>query len=600
MIPRARRTPFQKNGMISTFDSSPEEPYKVFIVGNDTSVLERLELLLNDEYFLRIVPFGEDVFTKIKIVNPDIVLMEIGSFGKDAFEISRRIRSNPGLQFTSIVFIASRQLPNERDLAYDAGADDVITPPFHSLELKTKIRHFILISEEKGRRNLLRLSTKERPSDLELELTIKKQELETLNLRLKQEMERCCALETRLKNSEDKFRNVVNQARDGIFVAQDNKFRYINPKMIDLTGYDYQELMNNPFTMPIHPEDRGKVIERHRRRLQGEYVINRYRFRLVTAQNKTKWVELRVASTIWWEGKRATLGFVSDLTEQLKKQEATIQTEKMISLSGMAAGIAHEINNPLAAIMQSTQNIIRRLDPMLQANVKAARNNTIDLEKMHRYLKDRNILAMLKGIWHYGERASEVIRNMLQFVNKNESQMKYANLNQVIDHSLDLLVNNEELQQKFQINYIEFEKELDENLIDVPCLRSEIQKVLINVLINAVQSVSENRLVRLPHIIVRSKNENDKVRIEIEDNGSGINLMTQRRIFEPFFSTRPVGEGQGIGLSISYMVITHNHDGSMEVESDPEWGTRIIIQLPTKRPSYKKKDKNLINVLSDL
>ncbi len=588
------------NGMISTFESPSEEPYKVIIVGNDRSVLERLDLLLKDEYSLRIVPFDEDAFTRIKIVNPDIVLLEIGSCGTDAFDISHRIRSTPSLQFTSILFISSRQVPNERDLAYDAGADDVITPPFHSLELKTKIRHFILVREEKERRNLLQLSTKECPSDLELELSIKKQEVETLNYRLKKEMERLSALETKLKNSEDKFRNVVNQARDGIFVAQDYNFRYINPKMIDLTGFNYRELMNNPFTMPIHPEDRGKVIERHRRRLKGENVMNRYQFRLVTAQKETKWVELRVTSTIWWEGKPAILGFVSDLTEQLKKQEAAIQTEKMISVSGMAAGIAHEINNPLAAIMQSTQNIIRRLDPMMQANMKAARNNTVDLEKLHSYLKERNILTMLKGIWHCGERASAVIKNMLLFANKNDSQMKHANLNQVIDHSLDLLINNEELQQRYQVNYVEFQKDLDKNLLEVPCLKSEIQKVLINVLINAVQSVNENRLVRLPKIVVRSKNENNKIRIEIEDNGSGINLMTQRRIFEPFFSTRPVGEGQGIGLSISYMVVTHNHDGSMEVESDPEWGTRIIIQLPIKRPSYKKRDKNLINVLTDL
>lgn len=586
--------------MTSTFDSSPEEPYKAVIVGNDTIVLEHLNVLLGDEYSLKIVPFGEDTFIKIKVINPELVFLDIGCCTTEAFEISRSIRSNSNLQFLPIIFIANRQLPNERDLAFDAGADDVITPPFNGPELKTQIRHFVLTGEENKKQNLLQSRAKDHPSDLELELTLKKQELETLTLRYRQELERCSALETRLKNSENKFRNVVNQARDGIFVAQDNNFRYINPKMVDLTGFNYQDLMSNPFTMPIHPDDRGKVIERHRRRLKGENVINRYQFRLVTAQKKTKWVELRITSTIWWEGKRATLGFISDLTEQLKKQEAAVQTEKMISVSGMAAGIAHEINNPLAAIMQSTQNIIRRLDPMMQANLKAARNTTVDLEKMHRYLEERNILTMLKGIWHYGERASEVIRNMLQFVKKNDSQMKHSNLNQVIDHSLDLIIGNDELKQKYQVNYIEFQKNLDEELVDVPCLKSEIQKVLINVLINAVQSVSENRLVRLPKIIVRSKNEKEKVRIEIEDNGSGINLMTQRRIFEPFFSTRPVGEGQGIGLSISYMVITYNHDGSMEVESDPEWGTRIIIQLPIKRPVFKKKDKNLINVLTDL
>jgi PAS domain S-box-containing protein len=556
--------------------------------------------MLKDDFVLYLASSGDEALSQIEFFKPDIVLLDVEMPGINGIQTCRQIRSNPRFRQSTIIFISANLDTNDRAQGYEAGGDDYITKPFHAIELKIKLKNFVRWQKEKEKRISLELKFQEHCTRLESTLKSRIHELDLAHSRLKYEEECRTAVENRLKSNEEKLRNVVNQSRDGIFVVQDNRFRYLNPRMVHLMGYSYGELMANPFTMPIHPDDRKKVADRHRRRLNGENVVRRYTFRLITRQKRIRWVELREATTMWWEGKPATLGFMSDVTEQIRIQEATIQTEKMISVSGLAAGIAHEINNPLAGIMQSVQNIIRRLDPFMQSNQKIASGNAIDLPKVHAYLKERNVLAMLQGIWTSGERVSQVVQNMLGFVKKNEADMVETNLNQLIDSTVGLLEKNEDLKYRFQVNFIEIRKEPDVNLPVVPCLKSEIQKVLVNILVNAIQSVSENRLVRPPIITIRSKTEKEMARIEIEDNGSGINIMTKRRIFEPFFSTRPVGEGQGIGLSISYMVVTHNHDGVMEVESDPEWGTRFIICLPLKRPILKQKDKNLMNVLSDL
>lgn len=196
-----------------------------------------------------------------------------------------------------------------------------------------------------------------------------------------------------------------------------------------------------------------------------------------------------------------------------------------------------------------------------------------------------------------GERASNVIRNMMQFVEKNESAMISTNLNMVICDTIKLLQKDKGVSNYFDLDSITFKTKLADNLPAIPCVKTEIEKVLINLLVNALQSVNENKSVRPPVITIRSVSEDEMVRVEVEDSGAGMNVATQRRLFEPFFSTRPVGNGLGIGLSISYMVITYNHDGTMKVESDPSKGSKFIFRIPLKRPKNEVLDSGFIDIM---
>jgi signal transduction histidine kinase len=252
----------------------------------------------------------------------------------------------------------------------------------------------------------------------------------------------------------------------------------------------------------------------------------------------------------------------------------------MMSVGGLAAGMAHEINNPLGGILQGVQNVQRRLSSGLKANQKTSEETGVDLEKLQSYLEKRGIISQLNGIRDSGKKATQIISNMLQFSRKSESLMAPTNLPELMDNVLELAGKDYNLKKKYDFKKIKIIKKYEPNLPPIPITETEIEQVVLNLLNNAGWAMSENRQ---PQIILRIKLDDEMVRIEVEDNGPGIDEETRKHVFEPFYTTKPVGEGTGLGLSVSYMIITNNHKGTMEVESELGKGTNFIIKLPLDR-----------------
>jgi len=271
---------------------------------------------------------------------------------------------------------------------------------------------------------------------------------------------------------------------------------------------------------------------------------------------------------------------LDDITETVRMEEIMIQTEKMISVGGLTAGVAHELNNPLGAILNGAQNVIRRLSPGLGKNQEAAAECGIDLQKMQAYLDRRQILLFLNGIKEAGERANRIMSNMLQFARKSDSEKKPCQLTSLMERAIELANNDYSLKKDFDFRHIEIVRDYETDMPVVPAVATEIEQVFLNLLRNAAQAMAERKNSLPPRIILRLGQEKTMARIVIEDNGGGMDETTRLRVFDPFFTTKPVGRGTGLGLSVSYMIITHNHQGSMEVESIPGKGTRFLIRLP--------------------
>ena len=271
---------------------------------------------------------------------------------------------------------------------------------------------------------------------------------------------------------------------------------------------------------------------------------------------------------------------IDDVTQNRRNREVMIQTEKMMSVGGLAAGMAHEINNPLGAMMQSAQNIQRRLSPELSKNVDIADEVGLDLNLLQPYLDKREINAFIDGIRDAGTRAAKIISNMLQFSRKSESNMVPIQLNQLIDQTIELAYNDYDLKKRFDFRHIELLRTYNPKMPLVPCNETEIEQVILNLLKNASQAIFENPSDNTPCIEILTDFNNNQVIIEVTDNGPGIPFEIQHQVFEPFFTTKPVGEGTGLGLSVSYMIITQNHRGSMVLHSQPGNGSRFIITLP--------------------
>jgi len=268
--------------------------------------------------------------------------------------------------------------------------------------------------------------------------------------------------------------------------------------------------------------------------------------------------------------------------EKSRLEEMMVQSEKMVSIGGLAAGMAHEINNPLAGILQNSQVIQNRLKEKLPANEKAASEIGIHLDDLTAYMEKREIYKMIDSVLDAGKRAAAIVTNMLSFSRKSTSGFMSENLGELLDKTLELAASDYNLKKRFDFKQIEILKEYRPNLPLVSCKASEIQQVFFNILSNGAHAMMSWDKDIQPMFKLRISRQNKSVRIKLSDNGPGMKEDTRKRVFEPFFTTKTVGEGTGLGLAVSYFIITENHHGSIEVHSKPAKGTTFIITLPIK------------------
>jgi PAS domain S-box-containing protein len=274
---------------------------------------------------------------------------------------------------------------------------------------------------------------------------------------------------------------------------------------------------------------------------------------------------------------------LDDVTERERLREMMIQSEKMASVGGLAAGMAHEINNPLSSILQAAQVCLMQLDPSVAANQAAAAQCGCTIEAIRLYVEKRRIFKFLDGIREAGLRAAQIVSSMLEFSRKSESRRAPVDINAVLEHSLALAATDYDLKKKYDFRRIAIIRDFAPDLPEVLCTRTEIEQVILNLLKNAAQAMAASPDPnRVPTITLRTRREGDAMRIEVQDNGPGMEEHVRKRVFEPFFTTKEPGQGTGLGLSVSYFILTTNHGGTIRVDSQPGQGTTFRIELPLR------------------
>ncbi len=272
---------------------------------------------------------------------------------------------------------------------------------------------------------------------------------------------------------------------------------------------------------------------------------------------------------------------VDDITDRMRIEEMMIQSEKMISVGRLAAGMAHEINNPLAGILQNIQVIQNRLSSDIKKNIITAKECGVEFQSIRTYVEKRDIFRMIDSVVKSGRRASKIVANMLSFSRMGKPEKTKNNLIELIDKTIDLASSDYDLKKKYDFRKINIVREYAQGQFDIYCEHGKIQQVFLNILKNSAQAMmtqKENK--EPPQLIIRVYQEEDMIRTEIQDNGPGMDKEIRKRVFEPFFTTKDVGLGTGLGLSVSYFIITENHNGTMSVESKPGKGAKFIVRLP--------------------
>ncbi len=380
--------------------------------------------------------------------------------------------------------------------------------------------------------------------------------------------------------SEDQLRLVLDNMQE-IFVhtGLDGSILFIS-NGVELLGYTAEALKGGLFSeLCKNRQDFVQLIDD----LKAKEVLTGYRISLLRKDGTERLVS--VNARLLWDDNGTPASVIAsgtDVTEQVKMGDLMAQTEKMMMVGGLAAGMAHEINNPLGIIMQNIQNIKRRVSPDLQANHDLARTLDLNLYRLQDYLEQRGILKFMHQMHEAGDRMSRIITSMLKFSRKSESKIESVSLELVLEQALELAANDYDLKKQYDFKRIEVIREYTPGLPRVPLTVLEIEQVLLNLMKNAAQAMAFSQDRKQHHLILRTRQSGDWAVIEIEDNGPGMTREVQRRIFDPFFTTKEVGIGTGLGLSVSYAIITNNHHGRLEVGSEPGVGTCFTIMLPMK------------------
>lgn len=404
-------------------------------------------------------------------------------------------------------------------------------------------------------------------------------------------------IEDALRNSERNYREIFDSSSDTIFIhdADTGTILDVNNSVYEMYGYEKKEVIGKgmgALSTKTPQYTTKEAIELIRKlREKGTHI---FEWQEKKKNGKLFWIEV-IMKFSELNGRKRILTIARDITKRKRLQETLVQSEKMLSLGGLAAGMAHEINNPLAGIMQNAQVIVNRLKKDSPANIKVAAELGLDLSAMRIFLKERKIFNQLNRIQEAGGRAAEIVANMLKFARKESSRSSH-NICELLDKTVDMAGNDYNLKKSFDFRDINIVRHYEKNLPLVVCDPGQIQQVFFNILKNGAEAMSEHLILlqaqhsssaratddtqEKPKFILSVRHKKKMLSIEIENNLCGIPEEIQGRIFEPFYTTKPVGVGTGLGLSVSYFIINETHNGELKVESDTNSCVKFIIELP--------------------
>ncbi len=261
------------------------------------------------------------------------------------------------------------------------------------------------------------------------------------------------------------------------------------------------------------------------------------------------------------------------LNELKATQAQLIQSEKMASLGELTAGIAHEIQNPLNFINNFSEVNAELIDEMQQ---EIHKNNFAEVEAISNDIKENE-----QKIMHHGRRADGIVKGMLQHSRSSSSQKEPTDINVLADEYLRLSYHG--LRAKDKTFNATMKTDFDKSIKEINIIPQDVGRVLLNLFTNAFYAVTERKKQQgesfEPTVLVSTKKQHDKIIITVKDNGPGISQKVLDKIYQPFFTTKPTGQGTGLGLSLSYDIIKA-HGGTIKVETKEGEGAAFIVQLP--------------------
>ena len=351
------------------------------------------------------------------------------------------------------------------------------------------------------------------------------------------------------KQAEDLFRNLTLSSPVGIYIVQGGRFQFTNPQFQKDTGYSTNELLGMDSLSLVISEDREVVRGNAVRMLKRER-SKPYEYRVATKGGDIKWL-LEIVSSVQYGGTRSTLGYSMDITERRKMQAQLVQVEKMSALGTMAAGVAHELLNPMMGMLNFAQYCLKHTS-----------------EGDPRY-------PVLQDIERETRRCADIVRDITTFSRMGKQVgdgYQKESFVTIIGRVIKLL------SYRIEKEHVSLTHHVAEGTPKIWMEENGMQQVLLNLISNALDALAESQKKEI-HVEVHR--EGDFVQLTVVDSGCGLGPENLEKIYDPFFTTKPVGKGTGLGLSTSRSII-NSHGGSITCESELGVGTTFKILLPVE------------------
>jgi signal transduction histidine kinase len=264
-------------------------------------------------------------------------------------------------------------------------------------------------------------------------------------------------------------------------------------------------------------------------------------------------------------------------------QKQIISQEKLASLGTITAGVAHELRNPLNFVINYAQSSIYSLNQLL-ANIQ--KNSSLDSSEIPTQLQE--IITDAEAIYEHGQRASRIIQSMMQLARSEPGEYECINLNDILDQAIKLAYHS--FRVKHPQFVIKINTQFDPNIEVIEVIISDLHRALINIIDNSCYAlylkIQENKNPEdnfYPTLSLTTKNQDSDIEIKIHDNGIGIKPELIADIFTPFFTTKPPGQGIGLGLSLTHDIIVLQHGGTLQLDTQWKQYTELILRLPKNR-----------------
>jgi PAS domain S-box-containing protein len=356
---------------------------------------------------------------------------------------------------------------------------------------------------------------------------------------------------TKTKSTERMFNTLSSGTPMGLFIIQDGKLEFVGSQFEKITGYTIEESHELIPPRLVHPDDREMVRKNAIDMLKG-LRSTPYEYRIIRKNGQLAWFVESVAS-IDYHGRRAVMIAGIDITEQKRAEAVRKEAEqraqiasRLATVGEMAAGIAHEINNPLTTVIGYTELLMQSDIP----------------ETMRKDLRFINNGA---------QRVADIVRRMLTFARQTKPEHRYVNINDIIQNTIDMqlyALNNNNIQVETRQ-----ERDLPLTMAD----SGQLQQVFLNLLINAMTEMKNSH--GGGKIQIQTRQLENLIRITFKDDGPGISKENIEKIFNPFFTTREIGQGTGLGLSVCHGIVT-GHNGKIYVKSRLGKGATFYVDLP--------------------